>query len=710
MRLGFVTFVLLMATAIFACGGDELPAVSDPPTQPQQATEAPAQQEDEERPSSGQQTRPPEAGRSAESGTDARTDEVEKEPPPDDSSGDETAVQEPEREAGETSDAALEAEAEDAEPEPEEEPEDLTDVAAVVMKDADIRVRPGLSWSVIGRLSAGEEVAVLSAAGGWFRIGYGDDREGWIRTAALDLGEVDPWWILKEPAPGIVAEWQGEQYDVMGQSADGAEIRLLPMEDELAEMVSAPIDQVTLLADDITVHDLPILIGDETVVFPGDDFRVGQGKILPRADGWRWLSSGELLGYNEEHIWHWRPFTDELDLALRPAGHAKLSPDGRHLGIANCIASDRECSWFLDIILLPLDRSQPFSVREAIRRLRPERELAALFYQPNTAMWWSPDSTALLVRLAPTDDWGQWLDTLLIRTDGRAMLLPAFPASALEGKDCLQRLPGFADWQFRMDSTIVKTVTCRDEYGEFEQLDVLFGLAGEFLRLEPNTTKYESQGGIDKEAEMIRSAKDAETLGENLEILWSSSLRHAIVASKDSFSLWLYDAADHRLRPVSVAAHGLPPLEPGHPNEPASWAAQWHGDSAVAVHRIAGLGPDRGAVLVDVSSAIAVAFDLGDWYSPHCLPSGGWSPSGEFVQAILSGRGYDGLFPVNRSYSQIVIHRSNGSHAYAVRTTPRHIPRKYPSFWLPNAEWSNDGAWFVVGSIQPAGTCHFTGP
>ena len=212
MRLGFVTFVtfvLLIATAIFACGGDELPADSDPPTQLQEATEPSVQQADEERPSAGRETPQPTVGRSAESGTDAETVEIEKESPPEDSSGDETAIQEPEREAEETRDATLDAEVEDAEPEPEEEPDDLTNVPAVVMEDAEVRVRPGLSWRVIDRLSAGEAVVVLNAASGWFRISFGDDREGWIRKPALDLGEVDPWWILKEPAPAIVAEWQG---------------------------------------------------------------------------------------------------------------------------------------------------------------------------------------------------------------------------------------------------------------------------------------------------------------------------------------------------------------------------------------------------------------------------------------------------------------------------------------------------------------------
>ncbi len=110
--------------------------------------------------------------------------------------------------------------------ESEAPPTNLTDVPATVIRDADVRVRPGLPWPVIHRLSAGEEVMVLNAASGRFRISFGDDREGWIRALALNLGEIETWRILKEPAPAIVAEWQGEQYGVMGQSADGAEVRL----------------------------------------------------------------------------------------------------------------------------------------------------------------------------------------------------------------------------------------------------------------------------------------------------------------------------------------------------------------------------------------------------------------------------------------------------------------------------------------------------
>ncbi len=88
---------------------------------------------------------------------------------------------------------------------------ELTDVPAVVAVDADMRVRPGLAWGVSRRLAAGDEVLVLSRIGGWLQIRV-DVCEGWVRSAALDLGEVDEAEILVEAAAPIIAEWQGVEY------------------------------------------------------------------------------------------------------------------------------------------------------------------------------------------------------------------------------------------------------------------------------------------------------------------------------------------------------------------------------------------------------------------------------------------------------------------------------------------------------------------
>ena len=301
--------------------------------------------------------RPREASRLGEPDTQPAATEVKQAPPPGNASDQTTADQESEPQSVEAIDASDKTEIEDAQQGSEEQPQVLTDVPAVVVEDADVRVRPGLPWPVVDRLSAGDEVVVLNVASGWFRISYGNDGEGWIRTPALDLGEIEVWQILNEPASAIVAEWQGEPYGVMGQSADGAEVRLLPVDDDLAEIVSAPIDEVTLLADDISVHDLPILIGDETVVFPGGDFRAGQGRVLPRANEWMWLPWGWLLAHNDTHIWQWRPDTDDLQLTSRPFGRAKLSPDGQIVAIVECAEREVPCTSIRDVLLLPLDGS-----------------------------------------------------------------------------------------------------------------------------------------------------------------------------------------------------------------------------------------------------------------------------------------------------------------------------------------------------------------
>ena len=247
MKTLLVAVALLLASFVAACGGDQPTATESQDerqaVEPAQAAQA-ASEPDQQRPG---------------------PTESDSEPPP----------VRAERQSSAQSGAEQQGEPTEVQEEPETPPTGLTDVRATVIEDADVRVRPGLPWPVLDQLSAGEEVVVLNAASGWLRISYGDDREGWIRTPALDLGEIENRGILYESAPAIIAEWQGEQYGVMGQSADGATVRLLPLDDELAQIVSAPIDEATLLADDITVHDLPILIGDESVVFPGDDFRRG---------------------------------------------------------------------------------------------------------------------------------------------------------------------------------------------------------------------------------------------------------------------------------------------------------------------------------------------------------------------------------------------------------------------------------------------------
>ena len=702
MRLGFVTFVLLIATAIFACG-DELPSVSDPPIQLQQATEPSAQQEDEERPSSRQQTRPPEAGRSAESSTDSETDEVEKEPPPEDSSGDETAVQEPEREAGETRDAPLDAEVEDAELESEAEPKDLTNVPAVVMEDADVRVRPGLSWRVIGQLGAGEAVVVLNAASGWFRISFGDDREGWIRKPALDLGEIETRWILYAPAPAIVAEWQGEQHGVMGQSADGAEIRLLPMEDELAEMVSAPIDQVTLLADDITVHDLPILIGDETVVFPGDDFRAGQGKILPEASEWMWLVSGELLAHNDESIWRWHPETDEIDFISRPHGRARLSPDGEHLAVVTCVEEPTGCERWKDTLIVSLDGSEPLSFLAAFRRSQPglSQELGEIVNWANdhiVALSWTSDGQALFGAVALEEPVGagavfQTGVFQLLWLDGRVTQFSTFPVAA--APRCLP-LAGLSEggntwWDLR-GSVVVTWVNCAgDEHGP---TTLHMNLDGKFERVIERRREFDylEPHGIDR----VRGAHGADALGDSLEVNWSPSGRHALVTSNELTSLWLFDADESRLRPIETNPRNYPESAVWGCNDSGlCWDVSWHADTRLALMWHWG-SVSSGGYLIEVSTATASPLTFWSLGQESTLTFSNWGPNGDFLKVLFvepsgvvrsDSTLWDGLEAPSGYSDLIAIIRADGSPVQFLRS-------KWGGL---RDSWSADGRWLALG-------------
>ncbi len=455
------------------------------------------------------------------------------------------------------SEAEQQGEPTESQEEPESPPTDLTDVPATVIKDADVRVRPGLPWPVIERLSAGDEVVILNVATGWYRISYGDEREGWIRTTALDLGVVEPHRILHRPAPAIVAEWRGEQYGVMGQSADGAEVRLLPMDEELAEIVGAPINEVTLLADDITVRDLPILIGDETVVFAGDDFRVGLGRILPKANEWMWLPWGWLLAHNDSHIWQWRPETDELEFIQRTPGQAALSADGRHLAILSC-GGVESCHPVEDVTIMPLDGSPIVSLRGLLNRAGGLHEEKRIELIDTYDLSWSPDGSSLLVGISEGAGI-QGLSAVLFDASGAMTLFEWEPEGPLADKDCFPNRypfrPRYELWQYwafsSQDDVRIRVICTEDD--ELVALWAAYGSGGEFHRLEPDP---ELQVPASDEFAMI--AADADQLGDDTYELGDGTDRYSIVVEPQLRKLFIYDEGENQIREVNDDPYVMP--------------------------------------------------------------------------------------------------------------------------------------------------------
>ena len=589
---------------------------------------------------------------------------------------------------------------------------DLTEVAAVVVGDAAMRVRPGLAWGVSRRLAAGDEVLVLSRILGWLQIRV-DVCEGWVRSDALDLGEVDESEILVQAAPPIVAEWQGVEYGVMGQSADAAEVRLLSESDEV---VRAPKGEVKLLANDITVDDLPVLIGDETVVFPGDDFRAGQGKILPRADEWMWLPWGWLLAHNDEYIWQWRPETDELEFIRRPAGPAKLSPNGRHLAIVTLCAEDAaDCRGAAEVTLLPLDGSPPSSLRTAVARATEVPQIEILLADSPNDLQWSAMGDALMVYVVPAEGINWWFPVVLLGAAGSVTYLSPYQLGQHLGQACY--LSEITDdhgdaWWMRPDNTIAAVAGCESDDGGYTYADIVFGLSGEFLRTEPSSYRQPRDTGADR----IRSSEDGGRLGENVETHWSTTSRFALVVDRDSTTLSIYDAAADRTRPIADSSSNLLSVADWTTGSQFdslayrrsfTWNVFWDEDRMAAVMPRVGNDWILGGLLLDPSTAEGAPFYYGwqsTWLWP-CLRTGVWNPEGTLFHVMVRSPAGVGIGITAKDigvFQSLVIGLSGEVEAALISAR---------TYWYVGAptrsEWSPDGDWFAVGGQQGPSECHF---
>ncbi len=600
-----------------------------------------------------------------------------------------------------------------AEREVEEEPaEDLTDLPGVVLVDADVRVRPGLAWPMVDRLPAGEPVVVLHGGGGWYRISYGDGLGGWIRSTAVDLGGIDEWSVLRQAAPAILAEWRGVEYGVMGQSADGAEVRLLAVDDEWSEILGAPKDEVSLLAEDVSLEDLPILIGYETVVFPGDDFRVGQGRILPTSDQWLWLDDGSLLAHNETHVWRWQPETDELEFTSRAPGFAKFSPDGRYMAIARLCPRDLECSQDNSVAIHSLDGTRRITFDEEVSDLEVAGTLGLTVNEWVPNLTWSGNSKAVSLSVALFD--GEWdprsPTTLLFHIEGQMSRFEMVWERELEGHYCYVEppYPGSAVigiWEFRDDDTIASDAFCIDADGRLMIPAVVFTLKGEFARLDSSW----HQGISVEEDARLRSAQGGDALGERIGVLWSPTRQHAVVNEHATGRSWLYSAQQHVLRAIVVESSQVatrmqtwPPVEPDADPHYFSWAVYWFNEEralAVAIWDGYWVHYVRGAMVLDLSTAVGQELDLGSWPWTHWRRAASWNHTGELLQMTSSATvvpqadAMEGLYV----FQLLILERDGSFRSEIVEATACADGGFYQTVPRHRAEWSPNGAWFAVG-------------
>ena len=524
----------------------------------------------------------------------------------------------------ETSAVLHPSEDEEAEPEPEEPPRHLTGMPATLTLDADVRVRPGLVWPVIDRLESGASVAVLQQIEswyrpeGWYRIRYGDEHDGWVPKWSLELSESNSSRVLSRPAPALIGEWQGERYGVVGRTADGTQVRLL---NESAEILDAPIGEVRLVDADVMLEDLPILIGDETVVFPGDDFRVGQGRILPKANEYLWLDDGTLLAHNDSDLWRWNPETDELRLTPRPPGLADFSPDGQSLGIATC-GGEESCHPYLDVTIMPLDGSPAVSLLASLEAEAAIDHVNAIdlhSYWHNPAnLDWSPDSSALLLSIQPADGIVH-LTSVVLERSGRTTILEPNPEYWDFGEGCQPspRNDGrsvFWGWHRSTSDRVSMLIPCDSQGGERSYYVAIVRLSdespvGELVDWTNTVVVETTRAGISS-----LGPAEAALLGENAQEygVMSGPDQYGIVVAPESQQWFVFDRFELQVRPVFGGSEWLPDwlwdqLKLGYETMDLYWSTDRH----VAIIARPNLTPVVAGLLVDLNAASAVPIEIG---------------------------------------------------------------------------------------------------
>ncbi|MYD54572.1 MAG: hypothetical protein F4W96_09750 [Chloroflexi bacterium] len=714
----------MTAAVLSACGSDEQALVSEKAHQSQPTSQPMAQQNAARQSAAAPSTRGEDVDGTSAPRAEPAAEDVRELDPPAETSAAGGGGQEVEGARAETSAVSHQSEDEEAEPEPEEPPRHLTGVPATVTLDADVRIRPGLVWRVIDRLESGASVVVLQQIEswyrpeGWYRIRYGDEHDGWVPKWSLDSGDINSSRVLSRPAPALIAEWQSERYGVLGRTADGAQVRLL---NGSAEILDAPISEVRLVDADAMLEELPILIGDETVVFPGDDFRVGQGRILPKANEYLWLDDGTLLAHNDSDLWRWNSETDELRLTPRPPGLADLSPDGQSLGIAIC-GGEESCHPYLDVTIMPLDGSPAVSLLASLEGEAASDHVNAIdlhSYWLNPAnLDWSPDGSALLLSIQPADGIVH-LTSIVFERSGRTTVLdPTLDGWNVE-EGCetspSRGLSVFWRWYRNTSDRVAMSILCDFADDRRSGYQAIVWVGGESNKRELADLTYSVALGATRAGINSLGPVEADRLGDNASEygVMSGPDQYGIVVAPDSRQWFVFDRFELQVRPVIGSGEWLPDwlwdqLKLGYEHMDLYWSTDRH----VAIIARPNLTPVVAGLLVDLDAASAVPIEIGSARHWPCYPSGGWSPDGSVFQVEFEGySSYQGLEDVwidgtakaTVTIAQRQFLSSTGEAIAVLRavTTGRSLVP------LHLGRWSNDGRWFAIGGHQETTHCIF---
>ena len=591
-----------------------------------------------------------------------------------------------------------------------------------VRERAVVRLRPELDWPEVAAVAAGRlllATAMTAVRSGWLRVTLGDGVEGWVDSADVEVSAALAARLPIEWAEPITARgsslgvefyaWPSESgagsgveyrivgpWGVAGRSIDGEWVAL-QVPGLLPQVVWLQASEIELEASDLSVADLPVFLGRETLVLPVGDRDGREARAIRPAVNWAWGDGGAVLGWYGDELWTYGPDSAELETRAAAATRGLPSPDGRWLAVAGCVRPDscqpttdlRFATTSADVTFVSLTGGRDIVFFDVHGRIGTQRE-GEVMYGWGWPGRWSPDGQVLLVPSFHRSglSGGDWT---ALTVEGGEYPVDLSWLEPLVGEETYA-CDRYA-WSAGRDRTLVFQGMC-------DGLAHVFDLSGRLLRSEPRSDWHPNGAAV-----------GLSEITSNLWVEWSPDRSLAAVTSRHERSAWLYRASTQQSERLDL------PLS----HEWSRWAPAWSpdGERLLLIDQVrtgCGEASYEAVWLVEPESGAARRVGSG-WPAARVCGTGiKWSTdsewwwmethgaarsSGERAGGGGASYGIDGLAAPNGYAAQLRIYDRQGSPAHVFRTELE----RWDAPGTHRASWSSDGRWLVIGGRDTGVGC-----
>lgn len=592
-------------------------------------------------------------------------------------------------------------------------------VRVVVSEAAAVRLRPAPDWPAVAEVEAGRRLLATAVSGGrnaWLRVRLADGVEGWVDEASVGVSATarerlpvewappitaaGPYWGAEFSAwpsgPGVGYRVVGGPWGVAGRSID-SEWVAVRVPGLAPQVVWLQASEVELNTPDLSVADLPVFLGRETLVLPVGDPDGREARTIRPAVNWKWAADDVVLGWHSDELWTYDLGSAELEVRAAPATRGLPSPDGRWLAVEGCVGPG-SCEPTVDlpiaaragdVTLVSLTGERDFVFFNVFGRIGTMRE------GENMHGWgwpgrWSPDSQVLLVPSFHRSGYSGENWTALTVDGGEYPVEISWlePLVDAETYPC-----NVYAWSAGPGRTLIFEGMC-------DGMAHVFDLSGTLLRSEPRSGRHRSGAAFGLNE--ITSGVRAE---------WSPDRSLAIVTSRHERAAWLYRASSQRSELLDI------PLSRGR----SEWASSWSPDdeTLALIDQLdsgCGVAYYEAVWLVEPASGAARQVSLSWPTARVCGTDVEWSADGEWwwiethgasrvygEEVNVSGASYgqDGLAAPNGYAAQLRIYDQQGSLAHMFRTELE----SWDVAGTHRAAWSSDGRWLAIGGRNTGVWC-----